>query len=194
MFWPDRTEIQYWAINDQFLLGDQLLVAPILEEGESQREVTLPPGRWYDFWSGESLQSSSQPITVKASIDSIPIFCKEGALLPLEQTQGELVIQYYATDKAASRMLAYELYSDLGDGPISRETNYRIDLLYVTQSEEKVTIEREGTGAFMLPYGKMTIQVIGWSIASCKVDGQLLTGLELDIPMNFQKIELYRKV
>ena len=51
--WPDEAGL--YPIPDQFMLGDDLLVAPVLEEGVTVRDVTLPPGEWADAWTGEAV-------------------------------------------------------------------------------------------------------------------------------------------
>lgn len=62
----------YAGVKDQFLLGDRLLVAPVLEPGARERSVLIPPGCWRDF-SGQSWQGPSQ-ITIKADLNVLPYF------------------------------------------------------------------------------------------------------------------------
>lgn len=69
------------AIDDQYLLGQDLLVAPVLEPGIEERAVYLPSGEWYDLWTGRSAPSGWN--TVKAPIDRIPVFVRGGAAVPL---------------------------------------------------------------------------------------------------------------
>lgn len=66
---------------DQYLLGDDLLVAPVLERGQREREVVLPPGRWLDWWTGEVVSGST--ITVQAPLDTLPLFLRDGGIIPL---------------------------------------------------------------------------------------------------------------
>lgn len=68
-------------IEDQFLCGRSLLVAPILTRNPSRR-VYLPEGLWYDFFTGESLPSR-QWVTVTSDIDRIPVYVRGGTALPL---------------------------------------------------------------------------------------------------------------
>jgi alpha-glucosidase (family GH31 glycosyl hydrolase) len=65
---------------DQFLLGEDLLVAPILA-GEVQRKVRLPAGNWYEFETGK-FAGSNQTIQISPELTTIPIYVKEGALIP----------------------------------------------------------------------------------------------------------------
>lgn len=70
-------------IKDQFLLGDRVLVAPVLDSGATSRQVYFPAGNWYDFSSGALTASGPTLVTVSAPLDFLPIFVKEGTILPL---------------------------------------------------------------------------------------------------------------
>jgi alpha-D-xyloside xylohydrolase len=74
-----------WRVEDAFLLGPDLLVAPITEAGVREREVCLPAGaRWTDVWSGEE-HEGGQTVTVAAPLDRIPLFLRDGASLPVRE-------------------------------------------------------------------------------------------------------------
>jgi alpha-glucosidase (family GH31 glycosyl hydrolase) len=66
----------------QYYFGDQLLVAPVVEPGVGTAWVYVPPGSWYDFWTGR-LVSGGQAIEHPAPIDQIPVFAKAGAIIPM---------------------------------------------------------------------------------------------------------------
>jgi alpha-D-xyloside xylohydrolase len=68
-------------VKDQYLVGDSLLVAPIAP-GTSSRKVALPPGRWYDFYTGK-LAGENETIEVSPPLAQIPLFVKNGGLIPL---------------------------------------------------------------------------------------------------------------
>ena len=65
----------------QYLLGPWLLVAPIYDES-SQRHVYLPEGRWIDYWSEQTFTGPAN-ITVHASLDTLPLFVRGGAIVPM---------------------------------------------------------------------------------------------------------------
>jgi alpha-D-xyloside xylohydrolase len=74
---------QAWRIDDQFLFGPDILVAPILAPGQTSRAVYLPVGgTWTDAWSGAT-HDGGQTIQVDAPIERIPIFTLGAADLPL---------------------------------------------------------------------------------------------------------------
>lgn len=61
------------AVSEEFMLGETLLVAPVIEEGATTREVYLPPGTWFHVWTGTTYEGG-QTITVEAPIGSPPVF------------------------------------------------------------------------------------------------------------------------
>ena len=70
--------------SDEYLFGDDLLVAPVLVRGARSRDVLLPPGDWVDFFSGEVFPGNNpRTITVAAPLSKLPLFARAGALLPL---------------------------------------------------------------------------------------------------------------
>lgn len=71
---PDDRET--WGLNDQYLLGDDLLVAPVLEEGVTSRTLYLPSGTWVHVWSGTS-HSGPGSVTVDAPVGQPPLFSRD---------------------------------------------------------------------------------------------------------------------
>ncbi len=78
-----------WAVEDQFLFGPDLLVAPVLEAGARRRAVRLPAGAdWRDAWTGETC-AGGQVRDVEAPLARIPLFVRDGAaLLPTDALPG----------------------------------------------------------------------------------------------------------
>ena len=72
---------QCCQIDDEYMFGDSLLIAPMTAECD-EREVYLPAGRWYDFWTDKAIDGGRK-ITVKT--DNIPVFAKENSLIPLAE-------------------------------------------------------------------------------------------------------------
>ena len=65
-----------WDVHDQFLLGPDLLVAPVVREGLVEREVYFPEGTWFDVWTGEAIDGG-QRLSVAAPIGRPPVFHRD---------------------------------------------------------------------------------------------------------------------
>jgi alpha-glucosidase (family GH31 glycosyl hydrolase) len=69
-----------WALADQYGYGPALWVAPVLERGAREREVSLPRGEWIDFWTGKRVTGGGE-ILAPASLDRIPVYVRAGSIL-----------------------------------------------------------------------------------------------------------------
>lgn len=104
-------------IKDQYMAGEYLLVAPMFT-GQKERTVVLPKGDWYDFYTGRYV-GNGEKITVAPGLDRIPVYVKDGAILPFMEPRlhapkaGEKVnleIRHYGKADGA-----YRLYDDDGE-------------------------------------------------------------------------------
>ena len=68
--------------DDEYLLGPDLLVAPVVEPGVTSRSVHLPPGQWIAWWS-DQLQSGPADVTAPAPLGQPPLFARAGGLVPM---------------------------------------------------------------------------------------------------------------
>ncbi len=81
LFYGFPEDQRAWEVEDQYLFGGDILVAPILYSGQRERQVYLPAGtQWTHVWTGEKMEGG-QTVTVDAPIDQIPLFVKDEALL-----------------------------------------------------------------------------------------------------------------
>ncbi len=105
------------GIKDQFMLGDNLLVAPMFA-GQTSRKVYLPAGNWYDFYSGK-LVGNGQMIDITPGLDRIPLYVRDGGLIPMipaamraprKEEILPLEVRHYGT--SAGR---FNLYDDDGE-------------------------------------------------------------------------------
>jgi alpha-glucosidase len=69
-------------LDDEYLLGPDLLVAPVLEPALTSRQVYLPAGEWYDWHTGERLSGGSFVIA-PTPMDRIPLYARAGAVIPM---------------------------------------------------------------------------------------------------------------
>ncbi len=107
------------TIDDEYLMGDRLLVAPIIVPtaprnraadapptigNQSRRSVYLPAGDWYDFWTGERI-AGGRRIEVTVPLGRIPLYVKAGTILPLAHPT-------LSTEDPASWQLTVRVYGD----------------------------------------------------------------------------------
>ncbi len=80
MYWPEDEKV--WEINDEVMIGDRLLHAPIVDQGKRERIVYFPKGSWIDYFTGK-LYEGGQAYIIEMPLDSTGIFIKEGAVIPM---------------------------------------------------------------------------------------------------------------
>ena len=89
-------------VDNEYLWGDNILVAPVFEKGVTQRSAYLPAGKWWNYWTNESVDGGKE-ITVLAPLDLLPLFVKAGAVVPIgpvkqhtrETTSEPVTLQVY---------------------------------------------------------------------------------------------------
>lgn len=101
------------TIDDSFMLGGSLLVAPIFSESTVpvQRRLYLPPGDWYDFWTDERV-TGGRWVTREAPLEIVPVYVRAGAILPLgpaaervgDAAPENLTLEVYPGDAGATRV------------------------------------------------------------------------------------------
>ena len=105
-------------INDQFMFGPAIMVAPVTERGATSRDVYLPRGSaWVDFWTGKPV-TGGRTISADAPLDTVPLFVRAGSIVPM----GPFV--QYSNEKPADPIELriypgadgrFTLYEDEGD-------------------------------------------------------------------------------
>ena len=80
------------ARGDQYLWGRDILVAPVTEKGAASRQLYLPLGSWYDFWTEEQVEGGRE-VNRKVDLATMPLYVRAGAILPLGP------VKQYTTEK-----------------------------------------------------------------------------------------------
>ena len=138
-------------IKDQYMFGESILVAPLFT-GESSRAVVLPKGKWYDFYEGHFV-GENEIIRVQGSLDKIPLFVKEGGIIPMvpprlhapgKEEVLPLEVRHYGKTEST-----FHLYDDDGETFDYEKGNYSWTTLKASRSAEgQLTgevIRNEGT-------------------------------------------------
>ncbi|WP_282696520.1 TIM-barrel domain-containing protein [Streptomyces sp. CC208A] len=113
VWWGTPEDRALRECEDAFLLGDALLVAPVLHRGADRRAVRLPRGRWYDTATGTAYEGPGQ-VLLDASLARVPVLARAGAVLPVRGEDGELTLEAWAP--AAGRTGGGLVVRDTGDG------------------------------------------------------------------------------
>ena len=130
-------------IDDQFLFGSDLLIAPVLFEARTEREVYLPKGTWFDFYTGRQYAGGAS-IRVPLTMSSIPVFVRGGGLIfrqPVVQHTDEMPGQALRVFAYPSPSAKASLYEDAGQGFGYQKGDFVQRTFTQTRSGNAMTIE-----------------------------------------------------
>jgi alpha-glucosidase len=175
-----------YTADDEFLLGDALLVAPITRPGVEHRHVYLPEGTWFHYWSGEHFEGPVH-ILAHAPLGEPALYVKANCAIPMgpnashtdERPTDPLTLLIHPASGAQESTL----YEDAGNGFGYREGEYAMRMISCDSSDERITIrvgEREGS--FVPERREVHLKLRGVTAArSVLVDGEeRVTGSEED--------------
>lgn len=150
MFYNDNTDINLFNAEDQYMWGDNILVAPVLQKGTTDRKVYLPKGYWYKYFSNAKIKGG-QWINELVDINNIPLYVKAGSFIPtvanMLNTQDykpdSLSVTYYPGMEDSS----YTMFDDDGKTNLSLEKG-KYELLYFKASltGKKYTLKMSSNG------------------------------------------------
>lgn len=124
-------------IDDEYLIGDRMLVAPLFA-GEAERKITLPKGAaWRDFWTGMLYQGGSV-FSIPARAEKIPVFVKDGSVIPWANVGS-------STASPEAKQLSVRIYGD-GSLPWHRKALQ----LEWSNSERKGKVQSTGANPYIL--------------------------------------------
>lgn len=173
----DQTDKNNYNREEEFLLGDSLLVHPVTEAGSKKRNIYLPKGKWFDYWTNESYKGR-QTIKYPTSLSKIPMFIKAGALIPhypvMQYTNERPIEQlriraYYSNEEATQ-----EIYEDAGDGYQYKEGQFKLRTFKSTLKKNTYQITQKIEGNYNPTYDKIKMELIGFpsKVKQCEVDGK----------------------
>jgi len=163
-FWADPGDETLWTLDDAFMLGDTLLVAPVLHGGADGRTLRLPAGGWVDFHSGRHFSGPGE-ITLPVDLESIPLLVRAGALLP-RLDDDLLTLQLYLPGPDGEAGL---LYHDAGDG----YGPSRVERFRLVQGRSGLRLLRRQEGAYT-PQVPTWLEPVGGRITRATADGEAL--------------------
>lgn len=127
---------------NEYLFGSEILVAPVTVANATDRKVYLPSGRWLDYNDKHTVYSGPATITAKAALADLPLFIREGAIVP----RGDIVKVDNNWDKHWRPNLRIEYF------PAEKEGS---EFLYYTgNGEQKIAAERTN-GSLSIQFGDL---------------------------------------
>ena len=175
----DQEDTQTHFRTDEFIFGDQILVCPVQEPNALGRRMYIPKGKWHNFWTGEVVEGGMEK-WVAADIDKIPIFIKEGAIIPkypVQQYVGEkeieeliLEVYYkYGIERSA-------VYEDAQDGYDYTKGSYSLRNFKLNGKENELIIQQFKNGTFITPYKTFKLNLIDlpFKIKEIEIDNEIV--------------------
>jgi alpha-glucosidase len=163
-----------YSLDDQFLLGDALLAAPVGYPGQVSRRVYLPDGAWYDFWGGSRCCGE---LEAEAPLARIPLYVRGGTVLPrgpVLQHTGEWPPQTLRLDIYPGDGVSW-LYEDDGHSYDYQQGDLRLTRMVVEVAPGgRLVVRRQVEGPFDPGYSRFAIHIHGLEgpPAAVRVDGQ----------------------
>lgn len=188
IFFEDETNPALIDIKDSYFWGKALLIKPITEPNLSEIQMTLPAGRWFDFWTDIDY-NGNQTISLKAELDRIPVMVRAGSFLPMvlpvqstdDYTTNQLDLHYYS-DASVNHAQAI-MYDDDGKNPNAINLGEYETLSFSAVQQEnqlQISLNRKGKYKGMPRKRDMRLIVHNWlkaPIQAQKIIEKTLTNL-----------------
>jgi alpha-glucosidase len=173
----DQLDKQTHYRTDEFIFGNQILVCPILEPNAQGRRMYLPQGNWYNYWTNEIVKGKKE-LWVATDFDQIPIFIKEGAIIPkypVQQYVGQLEIPelslevYYKLGKEKSYV-----YEDAQDGYDYNKGRFSYKTFSLIGKDKELIIQQHKEGNFETLYHsfKMSLKGLPFQVKEIEIDNE----------------------
>ena len=201
----DQEDTQTNYRTDEFIFGNQILVCPVQEPNAQGRRMFIPRGNWYNYWTHEYVKGGMEQ-WVDAPLDTIPLFVKEGAIIPkypVQQYVGEkkieeLVLELYYKE---GNKETSQVYEDEQDGYGYTKGGYSLRNFSFTGKKDEIIIQQHKTGSFITEYEKMRFRMIGvpFTVVSVEIDNVTVELTEVEynadaqtfvVPKDFNELHL----
>ncbi len=162
---------RYADIQDEYLWGNEVLVAPVITKGARSRKVLFPEGEWTSWNNPELKYKGETTAVVKAPLNELPLFVKAGSFIPqyiepienvTEYDPSKLTVKYFPSDSETS----YTLFEDNRTNPESlSEKDYRLTTFKAWRNgkEINILIDSEGCYKGMPDVQTINLEIVGIS-------------------------------
>jgi oligosaccharide 4-alpha-D-glucosyltransferase len=191
LFFSDESNPALIDNAQTYFWGEAFLVTPVIEPGATAVNVSLPKGVWFDYWNDARI-AGGRTIEAPVSLNTIPVFVKAGAFIPMaagdmrnttQYDSGKLQLHYYADSsvKSASGVM----YDDDGKNPNAlRDKQFeRLDFSAKQRGKSLgISLQRQGEFAGEPKNRQIELVVHNWPAApaAIRVDGTALSGSRYD--------------
>jgi alpha-glucosidase len=142
--YPDDEKVA--GLDDEFLFGADLLVAPVLYQGANERQVYFPKGEWFDYWTGREF-AGDRAIHLPVTLDSIPMFVRAGGFIfrqPVIQNTGEMPGKPLRILIAPANDSESSLYEDDGQTLDYHQGAFMKRRFHQIRADEKMIVDVSG--------------------------------------------------
>ncbi len=185
----DQGDSQTHYRNDEFIFGEKILACPITGPNQKGRRMYFPIGKWYNFWN-DTIVEGGQELWVDADLDSMPIFVKEGAIIPKypiqqyvgEKTINELILDvYYKKGKESS-----EVYEDAADGYDYIKGRYSLRSFKLLGKSNELIVQQHKSGKYITSYKtfKLNLHGLPFKISKIQLDNEEIEFKDLKLDGN----------
>lgn len=176
--WTEAADSPLWGVQDAFLCGDALLVAPVGFPGAAERPVRLPSGAWFDFWTNQP-HAGGQATNAYAPLELMPLFVRAGSVLPMGEygpsveQRNDRFLRLGVYPPTGEGRAVSELYEDAGEGFAFEAGACRLSRLIQTREADRLHIEWARQGDYRPPYEHIELSLHGLarSPRAVKADG-----------------------
>lgn len=181
--WPHDAKLRNDI--DSWLFGDWLLVSPVVEQGQTTKDIYLPAGRWIDWFSGKAYDGGQ---TIHLAIDNktwsdIPLFIRDGAIIPTQPVM-DYVGQHPVTELdvdvfPANQLTQFDYYDDDGSSYDYERGAYFLQSLSTQRNDATMQVDiAAASGSFKPALRFYLLKIHGGAAAS--ISGNLKSFASLD--------------
>ncbi len=167
-FHGDNDSEKFADLSDEYLWGDNILIAPVMTKGTRMRKVTFPAGQWIDWNNPRHTYNGGTTATINAPLATLPMFVKTGSFIPLSMQKMEntskydpsmLTVKYFP----AKEWSDYVLFDDNRMSPTTLEENeYQLTTFSGSKQGNEIYVDISSEGSYKeMPAVRMiTLEII----------------------------------
>jgi len=160
MEYPDDENT--YSLFDQFMVGDNVIVAPIMQPAQTVRSVYLPEGNWIHYFTGETFEGGKYHL-VEAPLEQMPIFVKQGTMIAhgevkrnTKEKDESLTLHYYY---GPDTRYEFALYDDDGESFAYQDGEYFRKSIRISADPEAVYLEVKEEGNYRPDWKELKLAV-----------------------------------